>query len=298
MTDWSKCIAQVAPQIVRIQTADRSGTGFIHYGTDGGTRFIATARHVIEALPEDQKPFFVVHGATVFRYGMPGSKDALVIRLNEGPDSDAYVFAVINKRLPKPSIHLVSPSERAQITEGVEVGWLGFPSLDHLDPELSFFSGRVSRIDPLNNRYLIDGTNVPGCSGGPVFLPTPNGPRIIGTLTDYFPHTVADRPERPFLPGLSAAVDVSEFQAIEGITAKLRPAERRLTISLDKCPRCKGPIVEAGAGALPPLYCKAGCGNVIRLLDRDFVDGFPGGATRLAALLHQERKRAGLSPHN
>ena len=294
MTNWTDCIAQLAPQLVRIQSADRSGTGFILYGSDGGARFIATARHVIESFPGDQKSFFVGHGAGVFGYGMPGSNDALNIRLTERPDHDAYVFAVINKRLPKPAIHLVSPSERAQITVGVEVGWLGFPSLVHLEPELSFFSGRVSRVDSVNHRYLIDGTNVPGCSGGPVFLPTPNGPRIIGALTDYFPHAVGDQPETAFLPGLSAAVDVSEFQALEGVLAKLCPAERELSISLDKCPKCKGPIVEAGTGALPPLICKAGCGNVIRLLDPDLVDGFPGGATRLAEILHQARKQAGL----
>ena len=294
MTNWSECIAQVASQVVRIQSADRSGTGFIHYGTDGGTRIIATARHIIESSPGNYGPFRVVHGPTVFRYGLPGSKDVLLIRLSGGPDSDASVFAVINKRLPKPGIHLLSPSERAQIAAGVEVGWLGFPSLDDLESDLSFFSGRVSRIDPLHNRYLIDGTNVPGCSGGPVFLPTPHGPRIIGALTDYFPHTLADRPEAAFLPGLSAAVDVSAYQVIHDALAKLRPAERELTIELDKCPRCKGPVVEAGTGALPPLHCKAGCGNVIRLLDQDFVDGFPGGATRLAELLHQARKQVGL----
>lgn len=38
VTNWSDCKAQVAPQIVRIRTDDRSGTGFIFYGTDGGNR--------------------------------------------------------------------------------------------------------------------------------------------------------------------------------------------------------------------------------------------------------------------
>ena len=294
MTDWSDSIARIAPQVVRVQATNQSGTGFIHYGTDGGTRCIATARHLMEPVPGQQRPFLLIHGATLFRYGMPGSKDALAIRLTDRPATDAYVFVVINKRLPKPSVHLVSPAERAQITPGVEVGWLGFPSLDHLEQDLSFFSGRISRVDRLNNRYLIDGTNVAGCSGGPVFLPTPNGPRIIGALTDYFPHTVDDRPETAFLPGLSAAVDVSGYQIIEGALAKLRPAERKLTIALDKCPRCKGPIVEAGAGALPALRCQAGCGDVIRLLDEDFVSGFPGGAVRLAEVLHQARREMGL----
>ena len=46
VTNWSDCEAQVAPQIVRIQTDDRSGTGFIFYGIDGGNRSIAIARHL------------------------------------------------------------------------------------------------------------------------------------------------------------------------------------------------------------------------------------------------------------
>ena len=88
MTDWSECIAQVAPQVVRIQTADRSGTGFINYGSDGGARFIATARHVIESFPGGQRPFFVVHGATVFRYGMPGSEGCFALS-RVGPPCDS-----------------------------------------------------------------------------------------------------------------------------------------------------------------------------------------------------------------
>ena len=122
MTNWTDCIAQLESLLVRIQSADRSGTGFILYGSDGGARFISTARHVIESFPGDQLNFFVGRGVGVFGYGMPGSNDALNIHLTERPDRDAYVFAVINKRLPKPAIHLVSPSERAQITAGVEVG--------------------------------------------------------------------------------------------------------------------------------------------------------------------------------
>ena len=73
MTDWSDCLARIAPQVVRIQAADRTGTGFIHYGTDGGARCVATARHLMEPVPGQQRPFLVIHGATLFRYGMPGS---------------------------------------------------------------------------------------------------------------------------------------------------------------------------------------------------------------------------------
>ena len=44
---WSNCKTQVASQIVRIQTDDRSGTGFIFRDTDGGNRSIATAPHLV-----------------------------------------------------------------------------------------------------------------------------------------------------------------------------------------------------------------------------------------------------------
>ncbi|MDE0040329.1 MAG: hypothetical protein OXU77_22615 [Gammaproteobacteria bacterium] len=70
MTDWSDCLARIAPQVVRIQAADRTGTGLIHYGTDGGARCVATARHLMEPVPGQQRPFLVIHGATLFRYGM------------------------------------------------------------------------------------------------------------------------------------------------------------------------------------------------------------------------------------
>ena len=50
MTDWAACIARVAPQLVRIQAPDGWGTGFIHYGTDGGARCIATAGNVVEHI--------------------------------------------------------------------------------------------------------------------------------------------------------------------------------------------------------------------------------------------------------
>ena len=297
MTDWAACVARVAPQLVRIQAPDGWGTGFIHYGTDGGARCIATAGHVIEQIHRQGRGFWVWHGGTAMRFGEKGSEDALHIRRHVSPHPDFAVIAVITHQLPNPSVPLVSPAERASITAGMEVGWLGFPQLDGLGrEELCFFSGRISFVDSRNHRYLIDGTNVPGCSGGPVFAPTSGGLRIIGALTDYLPHSVAATPEpqhtaNGFLPGLSVAADVSDYKVVEDVLSKLPSKRRSLTIKLDQCPRCKAPIVEGPdvAHGIPVLVCQAGCGPLIDLLDNDFVDAIPGGRGQLAHLLHQAR---------
>ncbi len=72
----------------------------------------------------------------------------------------------------------------------MEVGWLGYPSLDGLTEQLCFFSGRISLADRKRHRYLIDGTSVPGCSGGPVFCRTLHGLRIVGAMTEYLRHAL------------------------------------------------------------------------------------------------------------
>ncbi len=52
MTDWSDCVAQVAPQLVHIQTTARSGTGFSLYGSDGGGRIDPAGDHQDQRVPE------------------------------------------------------------------------------------------------------------------------------------------------------------------------------------------------------------------------------------------------------
>ena len=294
MSEWSQHIDQVAAQVVRIETQGMWGTGFVHYATDGGVRCIASARHVLEQPHRQGQRFRVWHGNRVSEFGGRGSKDALLVRLNDDY-LDTAVVAVITHQLPKPVVPLISATERGCITAGMEVGWLGFPDLEGLRDRLCFFSGRISLVDPVTRHYLIDGTNVPGCSGGPVFCPTPHGLRIIGALTAYIPHSVArsdaDRGANMpgFLPGLSAAVDVSCHNILEEILAKLPKKQHSLTIKLDECPKCKAPIVEltSSANARPALICKAGCGSLVDLLDRNFVNAFPGGVVRLEEVIHQ-----------
>ena len=297
MINWHEHIDRITPQIVQIRTPKGWGTGFLHYATEGGTRCIATARHVVEeALAKDQ-PIRIHHGGAVYCFGPQGDEMVFVQRTDA--DLDSAVLAVIVPELPRPSVPLIAPAERCHVNVGTEVGWLGFPDLDTLRHRLCFFSGRVSLIDPDAHRYLIDGNNVRGCSGGPVFCATPDGLRIIGALTDYFPYrdgngapeherNAPDSLPNGFLPGLTAAVDISNYKSLEDALAKLRRKRRHLTLKLDKCPRCEADLIEQPVlDGVTEVVCAAGCGPVIDSIDRGIVRGFPGGRPALAeAVLH------------
>ena len=223
----------------------------------------------------------------------------MVLAQRTDADVDSAVLAVIVPELPRPSVPLVAPTERCHVNVGTEVGWLGFPDLDTLRHRLCFFSGRVSLIDSDTHRYLIDGTNVRGCSGGPVFCITPGGLRIIGALTDYFPyrdqdgdlgHKESDSDSLPngFLPGLTAAVDVSNYKSLEAALSGLRRERLKLTLKLDKCPRCKADLVEQPVvDGVTEIVCTAGCGPLIDSIDPGVVRGFPGGRADIAEVVLQ-----------
>ena len=288
---WSEDASRVADQVVRIQTRQGWGTAFFHSATDSGARFLVTAHHVIDRANREGHPFRIWHGKRFFQFGGRGAKDALLVRRDDY-DVDTALIALINHDLPKPSVPVIAPSEASEVTSGTEVGWLGYPSLEGLTDRLCFFSGRISLADRERHRYLIDGTSVPGCSGGPVFCRTQGGLQIIGAMTEYLPHLLTPGatqvPTGALLPGLSVAVDVSHYDVIEQVIDKLpAPRQRSYTIKLDKCPKCDAPIVERTDVRDPThaLVCQASCGRLVDTLDRDIVDSFPGGTRKLAETL-------------
>ena len=178
------------------------------------------------------------------------------------------------------------------VSIGMEVGWLGYPSLDGLTEQLCFFSGRISLADRERHRYLIDGTSVPGCSGGPVFRRTPHGLRIVGAMSEYLPHVLTRTETKvragALLPGLAVPVDVSHYDLIEQVINRLpAPQPRSFTIQLDKCPKSDSPIIERTDTQDPTqtLVCQAGCGSLIDSLDPELLHSFPGGTHQLAKTL-------------
>ncbi|MDE0005793.1 MAG: serine protease [Rhodospirillaceae bacterium] len=180
MSNWDDVVTRIAPQVVKIETHDGWGTGFIVYGADNWVRTIATAYHVIENAYG--KPFSIVSGDRKFSFGRPGRKDVLTARIGE---LDAVTLVLIRRGLPMPIVPLLERHE-TPLAVGMEIGWLGFPRIAE---GLCFFSGRVSAIvDDIH--FLVDGTAIHGVSGGPAFCITEHGPRIVGSITAYLPNRV------------------------------------------------------------------------------------------------------------
>ena len=297
-TDWSAIAEIVRPQVLRIDQGAGSnwGTGFTHFGSSGGTRSVLTAQHVIAQI--GNKPFRIWQGSRAHEFS-PSEKNALFVHSNEMPRLDVISVTVINHGLIMPKVHLIDPSEQGQVRVGTEVGWFGFPKLDEINAGLCFFCGRISNADTHKRVYLIDGISVPGCSGGPVFMSLADGTiRILGVLTDYFPHSDKERGST-HLPGLVAAADVSRYKHLETALTKGLPVhpQRELSFKIDVCPQCDAPLVEGPKTeyGIPVLSCSVGCGEFVDLLDRQAVESIPGGRRALVRLLYNTRIEAGIT---
>ena len=297
---WTEVIEIVSQQVVAIRTPTCSGTGFVSYGRQRGTRIIATAQRVVESAINNNVPIHVSNDRRILTLGNVG----LNTRFLHGttPDVDSAILAFITHDLPRPTVPILnpeSPEELGHIKVGTEVGWLGFPALRTVAGRLCFFSGRISLVDPAG-RFLLDGTNVQGCSGGPAFCVTPDGPRIIGVVTDYFPNENfrgAKGEHVGLAPGLTAIADVTNYKSFEGALNRLpdnRGEEKTASIKLDRCSKCGASLVKGtypGDDQTPTLLCSQGCGPLIDLMDEALVNAFPGGVRGFNQMLYEGHER-------
>ena len=293
MSIWTRAIERVSQQVVRISSGDMFGSGFVSYGRQRGTRVVATAQHVVESAINTESSIQIWCGPRVLTLGSTGLNRRFVHKTTLGVDS--AILAFVAHELPQPTVPILNPANLAEVGHikvGTEVGWPGFPALETVAGRLCFFSGRISMIDP-QGRYLLDGTNVHRCSGGPAFCVTPDGPRIIGVVTSYFPNENFRDTEHRLIglaPGLTAIADVTNYKAIEAALNELpdhKEKEKAASIRLDECARCGADLVR---GTYPgertlTLLCSKGCGPLIDLMDESLINAFPGGARGLNQLL-------------
>ena len=296
---WTRAIELVSQQVVSIHTPKCSGTGFVSYGRQGGTRIVATAQHVIESAIADEAPIHVSYGQRMLTLGNTGLNRRFLHKTTVGVDS--AILAFITHELPQPTVPILNPAnpvELDHIKVGIEVGWLGFPALQTVAGRLCFFSGRISMVDPAG-RFLLDGTNVHGCSGGPAFCITPDGPRVIGVVTHYFPNENfldAGGERIGLAPGLAAIADVTNYKSIEAALNQLpdyKGQQKTVSIKLDKCAKCDADLVKGTypGEQTPALLCSKGCGPLIDMMDESLVNAFPGGAHGLNQRLYEGHER-------
>lgn len=209
---WHDAVDSIRPDIVRIQTPDTAGTGFLlSVGRNKGIYAIATAAHVIAHAQSWEDPIKLEHlesGQSVFLRATDR-----VIRTDLARDTAAILFHRSDLRFPESAFQLLPVDKHLKV--GSDVGWLGYPALS---PEsLCFFGGRISAWLQSDSAYLVDGVAINGVSGGPTFFINPDGNlMIIGVISSYMPNRVTGES----LPGLSVVRSVYHLHEVaDGLSA-------------------------------------------------------------------------------
>lgn len=219
--EWHEAINTLHPSIVRISSPDVSGTGvFIARSNSKPLCVIATAAHVIKHAHNWELPIRIFQPSTGKSEMLKHESRAINIDV----DSDEAVITFEPKELKFPQDPPPLLEKGYSIKPGVEIGWLGFPSVS--PSQLCFFSGRISAFLKKEAWYLVDGVSINGVSGGPVFRRISNGGvELLGIITGYIPN----RATGETLPGLAVVVDVTKFHNMASEFHSLHDAKAQET---------------------------------------------------------------------
>jgi hypothetical protein len=188
--NWDEAIQTISPHVVKIETPDGYGTGFLaFYNLPHEWCGIATAAHVVSHADEWQQPIKII-GDTSRKFL---KEDERVIFLDRPTDSAVVLFLKGDFELPEVPIALLPMDQPCGI--GIDVGWLGYPNIE--PNSLCFFAGTVSARQASRKAYLIDGVAINGVSGGPVFhCPTPNNVQSLDVYQRITPTVRLARPSQ------------------------------------------------------------------------------------------------------
>jgi len=210
---WSDVVNVVSPHVVRVETPQSSGTGFLLWQSAKiDLCAVATAAHVVEYARYWNEPLLLHH---------PDTRKHVELRLHRShiytdKNSDTAAIFIKKDALPLPERPLNLADNDDPLPPGADVGWLGFPSVAL--QTLCFFSGRVSAWVSQGRHYLVDGVAINGVSGGPGLCRSREdgsaGFCVMGLVTGYWPN----RATGEALPGLSHVRDVTGLRGfVNGI---------------------------------------------------------------------------------
>jgi hypothetical protein len=242
--NWDTAIKTVEPHVVRIETPNNYGTGFLaFYNYDRTWCGIATAAHVVSHADDWQQPIRIrniSNGTTRFL-----KAEDRVIFIDRSADSAVVLFPKHDLQLPESPIALIPADEPCGV--GADIGWLGYPQIE---PDvLCFFAGTVSAWRPAQKSYFIDGVAINGVSGGPVFHGSDSqNVRIIGSVSAYHPNLATGAA----LPGLARAQDVSQFHAAAAHVRSIDEATAK-KLEFEEAQKQKKPEGEAIAAKPAPI---------------------------------------------
>jgi len=200
ISTWQEAVETISPHIVKIETPHGAGTGFLcTYSHKNNLCCIATAAHVVRESFDWEEIIRLQHYDSGKTISLRVSERAILI--NEKLDTAAIVFDKGASPLPPNPLGFIDRGSRMRV--GVEIGWIGFPSVS--PKNLCFFTGRISCWINELKYYLVDGVAINGVSGGPAFHIEKNECQILGSVSAYLPNRVGAT------PGLAVISDVEQF---------------------------------------------------------------------------------------
>jgi hypothetical protein len=213
---WQNLQSKIVPYVVRIETQHGTGTGFFFaYNPAGTLAAIATAAHVIEEAHEWKQPIRLIHGESgTVSFVDEGNR---VIFIDKKRDAATILVKKNSLPFPEKGLQLMDPTKYKSV--GVELGWIGFPSVAY--PNLCFFSGRTSCFLFSEDCYLIDGVAINGVSGGPVFFEKDEQPEIVGIISAYISNRAGNT------PGLLRAQDITPYADVLKTLQSLHDAKQK-----------------------------------------------------------------------
>lgn len=192
---WAKAVATVREHVILIETPSARGTGFVVPPRPGTTNpCVITAWHVIAHAEQWREPLKLTH----FPSGKQAFLNPNARAISAARGRDQAVIQLPNDALPLPAASLPLLRVDTRYSEGVEIGWLGYPVV--APSRLCFFCGHISTWLEPDEAYLVDGVAINGVSGGPAFVQDlQEDPIVIGLVTEYRPNLATGKP----LPGVS-----------------------------------------------------------------------------------------------
>lgn len=192
---WYLAVKKLKEYIVKIETPDGHGSGFLVPAPAGkqGLRCIATANHVVRHADKWAEPICIIHPLSGRQVFLNAAQRYVIAAA--GRDQAVIQFSA--KWLQSPKSDLRFSEEDKHYIEGVEAGWLGFPSVFPMNS--CFFHGHISSYIDEDELYIVDGVAINGVSGGPVFVIENGEPVVIGLVTEYRPNCTTGQ----VLPGMS-----------------------------------------------------------------------------------------------
>src|SRR5713101_3932243 len=203
---WKDVVEKIAPLVFRVYIDQYVGTAFVVCRGRGKPPFehvavLATARHVADPAKTGVVDSLTLVSSDLKRE-YPSSQNPMEMRVlgKEAYDTSVILVRSREEIISSQALMPMLPWN-SLLRRGADIAWLGFPAL--FDPELCFFHGFVSGFRGDRPRYLVNGTAMPGVSGGPAF---DNRAHLIGLVSEYISHKEEGE---AVLPGVLTVVPIN-----------------------------------------------------------------------------------------